>query len=107
MADYSISNNLYDTSTDDDEEKRRRLEFLKNKAKITKQDVEEISKLKEIGDYAKSIDMRLSFHPTHFCIPASENPVVVKNDSRLLLIFNPCLADAVDSKNVGYCKSTT
>jgi UV DNA damage endonuclease len=23
--------------------------------------------------------MRLSFHPTHFCIPASENPVVVKN----------------------------
>ena len=36
-------------------------------------------KLKEIGDYAKSVDMRLSFHPTHFCIPASENPVVVKN----------------------------
>ena len=36
-------------------------------------------KLKEIGDYAKSVNMRLSFHPTHFCIPASENPVVVKN----------------------------
>ena len=36
-------------------------------------------KLKEIGDYAKSVDMRLSFHPTHFCIPASENPVVVEN----------------------------
>jgi len=36
-------------------------------------------KLKEIGDYAKSVDMRLSFHPTHFCIPSSENPVVVKN----------------------------
>ena len=36
-------------------------------------------KLKEIGDYSKSVDMRLSFHPTHFCIPASENPVVVKN----------------------------
>ena len=36
-------------------------------------------KLKEIGDYAKSVHMRLSFHPTHFCIPASENPVVVKN----------------------------
>ena len=36
-------------------------------------------KLKDIGDYAKSFDMRLSFHPTHFCIPASENPVVVKN----------------------------
>ena len=36
-------------------------------------------KLKEIGDYSKSVHMRLSFHPTHFCIPASENPVVVKN----------------------------
>ena len=36
-------------------------------------------KLKEIGDYSKSVHMRLSFHPTHFCIPASENPVVVRN----------------------------
>lgn len=36
-------------------------------------------KLKSIGDYAKSKSIRLSFHPTHFCIIASENPVVVKN----------------------------
>lgn len=36
-------------------------------------------KLKFCGDYAKSHNIRLSFHPTHFCIPASENPVVVKN----------------------------
>ena len=37
------------------------------------------NKLKSIGDYSKSKRMRLSFHPTHFCVPASENPVVVKN----------------------------
>lgn len=37
------------------------------------------SKLKSIGDYAKENKVRLSFHPTHFCIPASENPIVVKN----------------------------
>lgn len=36
-------------------------------------------KLKSIGDYAKKNSIRLSFHPTHFCIPASENPVVVAN----------------------------
>jgi UV DNA damage endonuclease len=36
-------------------------------------------KLKSIGDYAKDNSIRLSFHPTHFCIPASENPVVVSN----------------------------
>ena len=36
-------------------------------------------RLKEIGDYAKSVDMRLSFHPTHFCIPASQNQKVVDN----------------------------
>ena len=37
------------------------------------------NKLKSIGDYSKSKKIRLSFHPTHFCIPASENPIVVKN----------------------------
>lgn len=37
------------------------------------------SKLKDIGDYSKKNSVRLSFHPTHFCIPASENPVVVSN----------------------------
>ena len=37
------------------------------------------SKLNHIGDYAKTNKIRLSFHPTHFCIPASENPIVVKN----------------------------
>jgi UV DNA damage endonuclease len=37
------------------------------------------NKLKSIGDYSKSKKMRLSFHPTHFCVPASENPIVVKN----------------------------
>lgn len=36
-------------------------------------------KLFRIGELAKANAMRLSFHPTHFCIPASENPVVVKN----------------------------
>lgn len=36
-------------------------------------------KLKDIGDYSKNNSVRLSFHPTHFCIPASENPVVVSN----------------------------
>jgi UV DNA damage endonuclease len=36
-------------------------------------------KLKAIGDYAKINSIRLSFHPTHFCIPASENPIVVTN----------------------------
>ena len=36
-------------------------------------------KLKSIGDFSKKNSMRLSFHPTHFCIPASENPIVVKN----------------------------
>jgi len=35
--------------------------------------------LKSIGDYAKLNGIRLSFHPTHFCIPASENTIVVKN----------------------------
>jgi UV DNA damage endonuclease len=35
--------------------------------------------LKAIGDYAKINSIRLSFHPTHFCIPASENPIVVTN----------------------------
>jgi UV DNA damage endonuclease len=37
------------------------------------------SKLFSIGKLAKENKMRLSFHPSHFCIPASENPVVVKN----------------------------
>jgi UV DNA damage endonuclease len=37
------------------------------------------SKLKSIGDYAKENKIRLSFHPTHFCIPASENSIVVEN----------------------------
>lgn len=38
-----------------------------------------VSLLKSIGDYSKEKSVRLSFHPTHFCIPASENPVVVSN----------------------------
>ncbi len=37
------------------------------------------SRLREVGDYAKSAGLRLSFHPSHFCITASENPVVVAN----------------------------
>ena len=37
------------------------------------------SKLLSIGQFAKDNKIRLSFHPTHFCITASENPVVVKN----------------------------
>ena len=37
------------------------------------------NKLKSIGDYSKSKGMRLSFHPTHFCVPSSENPKVVSS----------------------------
>ena len=36
-------------------------------------------KLKKIGDFAISNDIRLSFHPSHFCIIGSDNPVVVSN----------------------------
>jgi UV DNA damage endonuclease len=36
-------------------------------------------KLKKIGDFSKENSIRLSFHPTHFCILASEREVVVKN----------------------------
>ena len=42
------------------------------------------SKLLSIGQFAKDNKIRLSFHPTHFCIPASENPVVVKNAIEIL-----------------------
>ena len=38
-----------------------------------------IDKLKRIGNLAKKHDMRLSFHPSHFCIIASENPNVIEN----------------------------
>jgi UV DNA damage endonuclease len=37
------------------------------------------NKLRDIGNYARRNSIRLSFHPTHFCIPASENPIVVRN----------------------------
>ena len=37
------------------------------------------NRLRSIGDYAKSKGMRLSFHPTHFCILASEREIVVTN----------------------------
>jgi len=37
------------------------------------------SKLKAIGDFVKSNGMRVSFHPSHFNIIASENPRVVEN----------------------------
>jgi UV DNA damage endonuclease len=36
-------------------------------------------KLRNIGDFSKENSIRLSFHPTHFCILASEREVVVKN----------------------------
>lgn len=36
-------------------------------------------KLKRIGDFSKENSIRLSFHPSHFCILASEKEVVVKN----------------------------
>lgn len=38
-----------------------------------------IDKLKQIGNLAKKYNMRLSFHPSHFCIIASENPNVIEN----------------------------
>ena len=36
-------------------------------------------KLKELGDFVIANKIRTSFHPSHFCIPASENPIVVAN----------------------------
>lgn len=36
-------------------------------------------KLKECGDFAKENSFRLSFHPSHFCIMASENQRVIDN----------------------------
>jgi UV DNA damage endonuclease len=42
------------------------------------------SNLKEAGDLAKSLDQRLSFHPSPYCVIASENPnVVVKSIKEL------------------------
>lgn len=41
--------------------------------------------LKEAGDLAKSLDQRLSFHPSPYCVIASENPnVVVKSIKELV-----------------------
>lgn len=37
------------------------------------------SKLRSIGNYAKENKIRLSFHPSHFCVIASENNSVVRN----------------------------
>jgi UV DNA damage endonuclease len=37
------------------------------------------SKLKAIGDFVKANEIRVSFHPSHFNIIASENPQVVEN----------------------------
>ena len=37
------------------------------------------NKLKKIVDLAKKNDIRLSFHPSHFCIIASENQKVINN----------------------------
>ena len=37
------------------------------------------SELSTIGDLARSLDVRLSFHPAQFCVLASENPEVVDN----------------------------
>lgn len=37
------------------------------------------SKLRSIGNYAKENKIRLSFHPSHFCVIASENDSVVRN----------------------------
>jgi UV DNA damage endonuclease len=36
-------------------------------------------KLLEIGNYVTTSGMRVSFHPTHFCVLSSENPNVIKN----------------------------
>ena len=33
----------------------------------------------KVGDLARSLDVRLSFHPAQFCVLASENPGVVEN----------------------------
>jgi len=33
--------------------------------------------MKNLGDLIKSNDIRVSFHPSHFCVLASENPDVV------------------------------
>ena len=34
------------------------------------------NKMKKIGDFIKENDIRVSFHPSHFCVIASENPDV-------------------------------
>jgi UV DNA damage endonuclease len=36
-------------------------------------------RLKDVGDYVKNNKMRVSFHPSHFCIIASDREVVVDN----------------------------
>lgn len=36
-------------------------------------------KLLEIGKYVTTNGIRVSFHPTHFCVLSSENPNVIKN----------------------------
>lgn len=42
------------------------------------------SNLKIAGDLAKSLDQRLSFHPSPYCVIASENPDVVKKSIKEL-----------------------
>jgi UV DNA damage endonuclease len=37
------------------------------------------NKLKSIGDYIKLNELRVGFHPSHFCIIASENDRVIEN----------------------------
>jgi len=40
--------------------------------------------LREAGDLSKELDQRLSFHPSPYCVIASENPLVVKKSIKEL-----------------------
>jgi UV DNA damage endonuclease len=60
--------------------------LIRNSVSIDLPEFEKIrANLKEAGDLAKSLDQRLSFHPSPYCVIASENPnVVVKSIKELV-----------------------
>ena len=43
------------------------------------------SNLKKAGDLSKELDQRLSFHPSPYCVIASENPLVVQKSIKELI----------------------
>lgn len=57
------------------------------------------SKLKQIGDFAKIHNIRISMHPGQFCVLASENPNIV-NNSILELEYHSYIL-----YHMGYCRT--